>query len=172
MILSPLIKRPNSLCHYRLTIDDAVWDHSTFSANRDRLIENNVVCELFEEVVNLAREKDLLSQDHFSVDGTLIQAWASQKSYRPKSNDDEDDNDVDSNVGRNKEANFHGEKRSNKTHAPMTEGEALLAKKGPGKEARLSYMAHTVMENSNGMIVQAEASQATGVAERELAASY
>ena len=155
-----------------LTIDDAVWDHSTFSANRDRLIENNVVCELFEEVVNLAREKDLLSQDHFSVDGTLIQAWASQKSYRPKSNDDEDDNDVDSNVGRNKEANFHGEKRSNKTHAPTTEGEALLAKKGSGKEARLSYMGHTVMENRNGMIVQAEASQATGVAERELAASY
>ncbi len=153
-----------------LTIDDAVWDHSTFSANRDRLIENNVVCELFEEVVNLAREKDLLSQDHFSVDGTLIQAWASQKSYRPKSNDDDDDNDVDSNVGRNKEANFHGEKRSNKTHASTTDGEALLAKKGPGKEARLSYMGHTVMENRNGMIVQAKASQATGVAERELAA--
>ena len=124
----------------------------------------------FEEVVNLAREKDLLSQDHFSVDGTLIQAWASQKSYRPKSNDDDDDNDVDSNVGRNKETNFHGEKRRNKTHASTTDGEALLAKKGPGKEARLSYMGHTVMENRNGMIVQAEASQATGVAERELAA--
>lgn len=148
-----------------LTIDDAVWDHSTFSANRDRLIENDVVCELFEEVVNLAREQNLLSEEHFSVDGTLIQAWASQKSYRPKSNDDDGNG-----VGRNREANFHGEKRSNKTHASSTDDEALLAKKGPGKEARLSYMGHTVMENRSGMIVQAEASQATGVAEREIAA--
>ena len=147
-----------------LTIDDAVWDHSTFSANRDRLIENNVVCELFEEVVNLAREKSLLSEDHFSVDGTLIQAWASQKSYRPKGDDDDNNG-----VGRNQEANFHGEKRSNKTHVSTTDADALLAKKGPGKEARLSYMGHTVMENRNGMIVQAEASQATGVAERETA---
>jgi len=149
-----------------LTIDDPVWDHSTFSANRDRLIENHVVCELFEEVVNLAREKNLLSEEHFSVDGTLIQAWASQKSYRPKSDDDDDDSNG---VGRNREANFHGEKRSNKTHASTTDDEALLAKKGPGKEARLSYMGHTVMENRNGMIVQAQASQATGVAERETA---
>ena len=148
-----------------LTIDDAVWDHSTFSANRDRLIENDVVCELFEEVVNLAREQNLLSEEHFSVDGTLIQAWASQKSYRPKSNDDDGNG-----MGRNREANFHGEKRSNKTHASSTDDEALLAKKGPGKEARLSYMGHTVMENRSGMIVQAEASQATGVAEREIAA--
>lgn len=148
-----------------LTIDDAVWDHSTFSANRDRLIENDVVCELFEEVVNLAREQNLLSEEHFSVDGTLIQAWASQKSYRPKSNDDDGNG-----VCRNREANFHGEKRSNKTHASSTDDEALLAKKGPGKEARLSYMGHTVMENRSGMIVQAEASQATGVAEREIAA--
>ena len=148
-----------------LRIDDAVWDHSTFSANRDRPIENDVVCELFEEVVNLAREQNLLSEEHFSVDGTLIQAWASQKSYRPKSNDDDGNG-----VGRNREANFHGEKRSNKTHASSTDDEALLAKKGPGKEARLSYMGHTVMENRSGMIVQAEASQATGVAEREIAA--
>lgn len=150
-----------------LTIDDAVWDHSTFSANRDRLIENNVVCEFFEEVVNLARERNLLSDDHFSVDGTLIQAWASQKSYRPKgdSNDDSDSKGG----GRNNEVNFHGEKRRNETHASVTDAEALLAKKGPGKEARLSYMGHTVMENRNGLIVQAAASQATGKAERETA---
>ncbi len=147
-----------------LTIDDTVWDHSTFSANRDRLIENDVVCEFFEEVVNLARKRDLLSEEHFSVDGTLIQAWASQKSYRPKSDDDDND------VGRNREANFHGEKRSNETHASTTDDEALLAKKGPGKEAKLSYMGHTVMENRNGIVVQAEASQATGTAEREIAA--
>ena len=97
-----------------------------------------MVCELFEEVVNLAREKNLLSEEHFSVDGTLIQAWASQKSYRPKT--DIDDDDDGNGVGRNRESNFHGEKRSNKTHASTTDDEALLAKKGPGKEARLSYM--------------------------------
>jgi len=149
-----------------LTIDDDVWDHSTFSANRDRLIDNNVICELFEEVVNLARKKNLLSEEHFSVDGTLIRAWASHKSFRPKDNDDDDT----TGSGRNRDADFHGEKRSNKTHASTTDNEALLAKKGPGKEAHLSYMGHTVMENRNGLIVKAAASQATGKAEREVAA--
>jgi len=96
------------------------------------------------------------------VDGTLIQAWASQKSYRRK-----DDNGPPGG-GRNSEANFHGEKRSNQTHESKTDGDALLAKKGPGKEARLSYMGHTVMENRNGLIVKAAASQATGKAEREV----
>jgi transposase len=147
-----------------LTIDDTVWDHSTFSANRDRLIENNVICSLFSEVVNIAREKGLLSEDHFSVDGTLIQAWASHKSFRPKDNDD---NDIG--VGRNLEADFHGEKRSNETHESTTDNEALMARKGAGKEARLSYMGHTVMENRNGIVVSAAASQATGKAEREVA---
>lgn len=148
-----------------LTIDDTVWDHSSFSTNRDRLLENEVIPELFEEVVNLARKQNLLSDDHFSVDGTLIQAWASQKSYRRK-----DDDSGPSGGGRNSDANFHGEKRSNKTHESKTDGEALLAKKGPGKEARLCYMGHTVMENRNGLVVKAEASQATGKAEREVAA--
>ncbi len=148
-----------------LTIEDRVWDHSSFSTNRDRLLENDVITELFEEVVGLARKQKLLSDEHFSVDGTLIQAWASQKSYRRK-----DDDSGPPDGGRNSEANFHGEKRSNKTHESKTDGDAMLARKGPGKEARLSYMGHTVMENRNGLIVKAAASQATGKAERKVAA--
>jgi len=148
-----------------LTIDNSVWDHSTFSANRDRLLEHDVITELFEEVVNLARKKQLLSDDHFSVDGTLIQAWASHKSFRAKDNND----DRPSGGGRNAEVNFHREKRSNETHESKTDGESRLAKKGAGKEAKLSYMGHTVMENRNGLIVKAAASQATGKAEREVA---
>jgi len=149
-----------------LTIDDTVWNHSTFSVNRDRLIEKDVIGNLFEEVIALARQKDLLSDDHFSVDGTLIRAWASQKSFVLKEKDDDDTGDS----GRNEEVNFKGEKRRNKTHISSTDGEALLAKKGPFKEAHLSYMGHTVMENRNGLVVKAAASQATGFAEREVAA--
>ena len=149
-----------------LTIDDSIWNHSVFSINRDRLLENDVIAELFEEVVGLARKQKLLSDEHFSVDGTLIQAWASQKSYRRK----DDDSEPSAGGGRNSEANFHGEKRSNQTHESKTDGDARLAKKGPGKEARLSYMGHTVMENQNGLIVKAAASHATGKAEREVAA--
>lgn len=150
-----------------LTIDDPVWDHSTFSINRDRLLENNVITELFEEVVHLARQQKLLSDEHFSVDGTLIQAWASQKSYRRK----DDDSEPPAGGGRNRDADFHGEKRSNATHESKTDGDARMARKGHGKEARLSYMGHSVMENRNGLIVKAAASRATGKAEREVAAS-
>lgn len=149
-----------------LTIDDTVWNHSTFSINRDRLLENDVITELFEEVICLARKRRLLSDEHFSVDGTLIQAWASHKSYRRK----DDDSEPPTGGGRNSEANFHGEKRSNATHESKTDGDARMAKKGPGKEAKLSYMGHTVMENRNGLIVKAAASHATGKAEREVAA--
>ncbi len=150
-----------------LTIEDAVWNHSSFSTNRDRLLDNDVITELFEEVVNLARKQKLLSEEHFSVDGTLIQAWASQKSYRRK----DDDSGPPTGGGRNREVNFHGEKRSNETHESKTDGDARMAKKGPGKEAKLSYMGHTVMENRNGLIVKAAASQATGKAERDVAVS-
>lgn len=129
-----------------LTIDDAVWDHTTFSINRDRLLENDVITELFEEVVNLARKQKLLSDEHFSVDSALTQAWASQKSYRRK----DDDSEPPASGGLNGEADFHGEKRSNAAHESKTDGDAMMAKKGPGKEAKLSYMGHTVMENRNG----------------------
>ena len=150
-----------------LTIDDVVWNHSSFSTNRDRLLENDVVTELFEEVVHLARKQQLLCEEHFSVDGTLIQAWASQKSYRRK----DDDSGPPQGGGRNNEVDFHGETRRNETHESKTDGEARLAKKGPGKEAKLAYMGHTVMENRNGLIVKACASHATGKAERDVAAS-
>jgi transposase len=150
-----------------LTIDDAVWNHSSFTTNRDRLLKHEVVGELFEEVVRMARKRNLLSDEHFSVDGTLIQAWASQKSYRRKDDDDQ----PPASGGRNADADFHGEKRSNATHESKTDSEARLAKKGPGKEAKLSYMGHTVMENRNGLIVKAAASHATGRAEREVAVS-
>jgi hypothetical protein len=106
-----------------LTIDDTVWNHSTFSINRDRLLENDVIPELFEEVVGLASKQKLLSDEHFSVDGTLIQAWASQKSYRRKDHDSE----PPTGGGRNSEANLYGEKRSNETHESKTDGEARLA---------------------------------------------
>ncbi len=149
-----------------LTMDDAVWDHSTFRINRDRLLENDVITDLFEEVVHLARKQTLLSEEHFSVDGTLIQAWASQKSDRRK----DDDSEPPAGIGRNSDANFRGEKRSNAPHESKTDGDAMMAKKGPGKEAKLSYMGHTVMENRNGLIGKAAASQATGKAEREVAA--
>lgn len=149
-----------------LTIDDVVWNHSSFSTNRDRLLENDVITELFEGVIDLARKQRLLSDEHFSVDGTLIQAWASQKSYRRK----DDDSTPPSSGGRNSEANFHGEKRSNESHESKTDSDARLAKKGPGKEAKLSYMGHTVMENRNGLVVKAAASHATGKAERDVAA--
>jgi transposase len=151
-----------------LTIDDPVWHHSSFSTNRDRLLEHDVVAHLFEEVVNLARERKLLSDEHFSVDGTLIQAWASQKSFRRK--DNTDDADGDGPAGRNAERNFRGEKRSNDTHHSTTDSDARLAKKSRGSESRLAYMGHTVMENRHGLIVKAAASLATGTAERDVAA--
>lgn len=149
-----------------LTIDDAVWNHSSFSTTRDRLLDNDVISELFEEVINLARKQKLLSEEHFSVDGTLIQAWASQKNYRRT----DDDSRKPAGGGRNHDVNFHGDKRGNATHESKTDGDARMAKKGPGKEAKLSYMGHTVMENRNGLIVKASASQATGKAERDVAA--
>jgi transposase len=151
-----------------LTIDDPVWHHSSFSTHRDRLLEHEVVPHLFEEVVNLARERKLLSDDHFSVDGTLIQAWASQKSFRRK--DGSDDAGPDGPASRNAERNFRGEKRSNETHQSTTDPEARLAKKSRGSESRLAYMGHTVMENRHGLIVKAAASLATGTAERDVAA--
>lgn len=148
-----------------LSIDDKVWNHSTFSQNRDRLLEHNVIPALFEEVVELAKKRNLISEEHFSVDGTLIQAWASQKSFCPK---DEDNDPEDK--GRNAERDFHGERRLNETHESRTDPEARNYKKSKGSEAKMAYLGHTVMENRNGLIVKADASLATGTAERDTAA--
>lgn len=150
-----------------LSIDDIVWNHSTFSKNRDRLLEHEVIPALFTEVVEMAHKKNLVSDEHFSVDGTLIQAWASQKSFRPKKDDDDDGEK--SGGGRNKEQDFRGEKRTNDTHASTTDPDSRIYKKSRGSEAKLGYLGHTTMENRNGLIVNAKVSLATGTAEREIA---
>jgi len=149
-----------------LTVDDPVWNHSSFSKNRDRLLEHDVIPALFEEIIELARKDDLISEEHFSVDGTLIQAWASQKSFQPK---DEDDQPPSGGGGRNGERDFRGERRINETHESTTDPDARIYKKSRGSEAKMAYLGHTLMENRNGLIVGARVSHATGTAERETA---
>lgn len=148
-----------------LGVDDPAWDHSTFSKNRDRLLEGEIAAKFLRAVLDQPRVKRLLSSDHFSVDGTLIEAWASIKSFRRKDEDDGDDGDA----GRNAERNFHGEKRSNETHRSITDPEAKLYRKGDGQPARLCYMGHVLMENRHGLAVGGVTTLATGTAEREAA---
>jgi len=148
-----------------LGVDDAVWDHSTFSKNRDRLLEGEIAAKFLAAVLAQPRVKRLLSSDHFSVDGTLIEAWASIKSFRRKDGADDDR----PGPGRNAERNFHKEKRSNETHQSTTDPEARLYKKGDGQPAKLCYMGHALMENRHGLAVGGGVSQATGTAERETA---
>ena len=141
------------------------FDHSTFSANRARLLEHEVANLFFAEVVRLASEKRLLSNDHFSVDGTLIEAWASLKSFKKK---DQAQREPPDDPG-NPTVNFHGEKRSNDTHASTTDPDAKLARKGNGKEAKLCYAGHGLIENRNGLLVDLTVTPATGTAERDAA---
>jgi transposase len=147
-----------------LGIDDPVWDHSTFSKNRDRLLDAEVARKFLEAVLRHPKVKRFLSDDHFSVDGTLIEAWASLKSVRAKDGSDEPPS-----PGRNGERNFHGETRTNDTHASTTDPEAKLYRKGNGQSAKLYFMGHALIENRNGLVVQANATAATGRAERETA---
>ena len=147
-----------------LGVDDAVWDHSVFSKNRDRLLEADVAAKFLSAVLANPQVKPLLSDEHFSVDGTLIEAWASMKSFRAKDGSDEPPT-----PGRNGERDFHDEKRSNDTHASTTDPQAKLYKKGKGKEAKLCFMGHALMENRHGLVVQAEATEANGTAERKAA---
>jgi transposase len=147
-----------------LELDDKVWDASTFSKNRDRLLEADVAREFLTTLMGLGRVKRLLSSDHFSVDGTLIEAWASMKSFRRKNGSDEPPG-----PGRNGERDFRREKRSNETHASTTDPDARLFRKANGQESRLAYLGHALMENRNGLIVDAQATHATGTAERETA---
>jgi len=144
-------------------VDDAAWDHSVFSKNRDRLLEGGIATKFLNAVLAQPGVKRLLSTDHFSVDGTLIEAWASMKSFKPKDGPNEPPTEGG---GRNKEVNFHGEKRSNETHASTTDPEARLYRKGPGKEAKLCFMGHALMENRHGLFVDACLTQAGGHAER------
>jgi transposase len=148
-----------------LGVDEAVWDHSTFSKNRDRLLEGEIAAKFLNALLARPEVKRLLSSDHFSVDGTLIEAWASIKSFRRKDGRDQDHDGP----GRNAERSFHKEKRSNDTHQSTTDPEARLYKKGDGQPAKLCYMGHALMENRNGLAVLGGVSQATGTAEREQA---
>lgn len=148
-----------------LGVDDAVWDHSTFSKNRDRLLKGEIAAKFLAAVLAQPKVKRLLSGDHFSVDGTLIEAWASIKSFRRKDGDDDDRQGP----GRNAERNFHKENRSNETHQSTTDPDARLYKKGDGQPAKLCYIGHALMENRHGLAVGGGISQATGTAERETA---
>ena len=147
-------------------VDDAAWDHSVFSKNRDRLLEGDIAAKFLGAVLSQPRVKRLLSTDHFSVDGTLIQAWASMKSFKPKDGANEPPTEGG---GRNREADFHGAKRSNATHASTTDPEARLYRKGQGKEAKLCFMGHALMENRHGQVVDTRLELATGTAECEAA---
>jgi transposase len=148
-----------------LGVDDAAWDHSSFTKNRDRLLAGEIAAKFLAAVLVQPRVKRLISSDHFSVDGTLIEAWASLKSFRRK---DGGDNDPDG-PGRNAERGFHKEKRSNDTHQSTTDPEARLYKKGDGQPAKLCYIGHVLMENRHGLAVDGTLTLATGVAEREAA---
>ena len=146
-----------------LNMDEEVWVATVYSKNRERLLVGEVAKAFFDQVLEEAKELDLVSDEHFTVDGTLLEAWASHKSFRPK----EQAASPGATEGGNRSVDFHGEKRTNQTHQSTTDPEALLAKKGQGKEARLSYQGHVLMENRNGLVVNAKATPATGTAERE-----
>ena len=146
-----------------LNIEDKVWDHSTFSANRERLFNEDLARVFFERVKLSAQWGKLASDDHFSVDGTLIEAWASHKSFKRK------DDDSATPPGRNPEVDFKGQERCNGTHASTTDADARLFKKAHGDKSSLCHMGHILMENRNGLIVDVEITQASGTAEREAA---
>jgi transposase len=149
-----------------LSMDAPVWDATVFSKNRDRLIEGEIAAKFLAAVLSQARVKALLSDEHFSVDGTLIDAWASMKSFRPQ--DGSDDEGTPSG-GRNAERDFRGQKRSNETHASTTDPDAKLYRKGNGQSSRLCFMGHVLMENRSALIVDATLTRAGGMAEREAA---
>lgn len=148
-----------------LEIDDEVWVATVFTKNRDRLLEADVAHEFLNGVIGLARQESLLSDEHFTVDGTLIEAWASLKSFVPRGKGRDEDPDDPGNPT----VNFHGEKRKNETHQSTTDPEARLYRKGPGKEAHLSYMGHALMENRHGFVLAGALTTATGKAEEEAA---
>jgi len=147
-----------------LSVDEPVWVPTVFSHNRERLLAGDIAAEFMEAVLNLPEMTPLLSSEHFSVDGTLIRAWASIKSFRRI-----DGSDQDGGPGRNGERNFHNDKRSNETHASTTDPDARLAKKSKGSEAKLAFTGHLLMENRNALVVDARLTQATGTAEPEAA---
>jgi transposase len=152
----------NMLFRWFLDMDmvEAPFDATTFTHNRERLMEHDAAGRFFQDIVEQARAANLLSSDHFSVDGTLIESWASMKSFRKK-DDDSDDN--------NRFGGFKGETRTNDTHESKTDPDAKLIRKGRGREAKLAYMGHALMENRNGLVVGFKVTEANGYAERDAA---
>lgn len=146
-----------------LSIDDAIWSPTTFSKNRDRLLNGNVAAAFFDAVLIHADTARLLSDEHFTVDGTLLEAWASHKSFRPRDAERPPDG------GGNPTGNFHGQRRSNTTHQSTTDPDARLYKKARGREARLGYLGHVLMEHRSGLIVRATVTPADGHGERDAA---
>ena len=147
-----------------LNIMDHSFDHSVFAKNKQRLLDADVAREFLLEIVGQAREQRLLSEEHFSVDGTLLEAWASVKSFRPR-----DEDEPPSDGGRNPEVDFRGERRSNDTHRSTTDPEARLARKGKGKEAKLCFGAHVLMDNREGLVVDVRLTPVEGASERDAA---
>jgi len=146
-----------------LSMDDEVWNHSVFSKNRDRLLEGDIATKFLSEVLAHAKEQMLLSDEHFTVDGTLIEAWAGQKSFQKKDSPSTESSDDPGNPT----INFHGEKRRNDTHESTTDPESRLYRKSKGKEAKLSFMGHVVIDNRYGLVVSTRYTKSTGKAERE-----
>jgi transposase len=147
-----------------LGLDEPIWDHSTFSKNRDRLLAGDVGTAFFDAVLAEARTHRLLSDEHFTVDGTLLEAWASHKSFRPKDTTDRPPDDPS-----NPTVNFHGERRKNDTHQSTTDPDARLYKKGVGRPAQLAYLGHVLMENRSGLVVDTRVTPADGYGERDAA---
>ena len=143
-----------------LNMDDPVWDPTVFTKNLDRLLAADVAALFFQQVLDEAKARDLVSDEHFTVDGTLLEAWASLKSFKTVGADHQPPSDDPGNPT----VNFHGEKRSNKTHQSTTDSEAMLCRKGKGKEAKMGYAGHLLMENRNGLAVSACVTAATGTA--------
>jgi IS5 family transposase len=146
-----------------LGIDDPVWVPTTFTKNRDRLLDGDIAAAFFEAVLIHAETARLLSDEHFTVDGSLLEAWASHKSFRPR------DQDPPSDGGSNPTVNFHGQPRTNATHRSTTDPDARLYKKAQGREARLGYLGHVLMEHRSGLIVQTQVTPADGYGERDAA---
>lgn len=150
-----------------LNMDEPIWDPTTFTKNRQRLLDGDIAQAFFQRVLAQARDRQVLSADHFTVDATLIEAWAGLKSFRPKEEDPVDQPPPDD--PGNPTVDFHGERRSNATHHSTTDPDARLYRKGNGREAKLCYMGHVLMENRHGLVVRAQATTATGTAEPETA---
>lgn len=148
-----------------LNMDESVWVPTVYSKNRDRLLAGDIAEKFFAEVLDQARAADLLSDEHFSVDGTLIEAWAGQKSFQRKDDDEQKPKDDPGNPT----VNFHGEKRSNDTHESATDPDSRLARKSGGHEAKLAYCGNIIIENRNGLVVDTELLQCNGTAERDAA---